>query len=152
MQISKHTTPRARGEVPASEIIPPQQQAAFLALLQGGDAPAADERRADQHRPTAGREEAARFIMPTPMRPLPTAEQLCLRLTNGALAGMLIEARLQGGVLTLRLRMSEAQRGDRNSTWQAEMKRELASHPELPIHLEFVDDHAPTDQTDTARS
>ncbi|MCO2278095.1 hypothetical protein FA378_26720 [Pseudomonas aeruginosa] len=151
MQISKQTPPRTRGDVPAGEIIPPEQQAAFLALLRSSDAPATDEHRADSPWPRAGREEAARLTLPTPMRPLATAEQLCVRLTSGAFAGMLIEAYLQGGVLTLRLRMSETQRGERSSNWQAEMKRKLASHPELSFHLEFVDDQAPTDQTDAAR-
>lgn len=145
MQISKNTTQRVPGERPMAELICAGHQASFLTLLNNGNSRIADAPHTLHPPPVSRREEITHLHELIPARNLQTLEQLHVRLTNGALAGMLIEAHQQAGKLTMRLRLSGIQRSDRYGDWLAELKRELAAHFEPLIHLEFFDSDAPTD-------
>ena len=127
------------------EFISAGQQTSFLTLLNNGTSRVADELYTSQTKPVGRREEITHLYELMLPRTLQPPEQLSVRLTNGALAGMLIEIHRQAGTLTLRLRLSGTQRSGRCGDWQAELKLELAAHFELPIHLEFFDCDAPTD-------
>lgn len=145
MQISKNSKSRVPGDTPTAELICAGQQASFLTLLNNRNSRIEDAPHTLQTHPVSRREEITHLLELIPTRNLQTLEQLHVRLTNGALAGMLIEVHQQAGKLTMRLCLSGIQRSDRYDDWLAELKRELAAHFEPTIHLEFFDSDAPTE-------
>lgn len=142
MQISNNTKPRTLDETPVSELVGAAQQASFLALL--GTA-AAEDQPHTPHLPTPRYGEAtAHLPAPRPTNNLAMADQLHLRLTNGALAGMVLEAHQQAGKLSLRVRLGSAQQSAHDGATLARFKHELAEHFGSPLYIEFLDHDAPT--------
>lgn len=142
MQIQKNTKPRTLEETSLSELVSAAQQASFLALM-GREAPAEDP-----HTPPSRPIRHPEAITPPP-HPRPTGnlampDQLHLRLTNGALAGMRLEAHQQAGKLSLRVRLSETRQSWHDDDQLARLKHELAEHFGSPLSIEFLDHDAPT--------
>lgn len=143
MQISNNNKPRTLDETPVSELVGAAQQASFLALL---GRTAAEEEPLTPHLRTSHHGEAtAHLPAPRQTNNLAMADQLHLRLTNGALAGMVLEAHQQAGKLSLRLRLSSAQQNAHDGATLARFKHELAEHFGSPLYVEFLDHDAPTD-------
>lgn len=144
MHISKPGKPREHNQTVHEEIVDSGQQACFLALLARNYPHLASPTCPPQSARLIYNAEPAPRLTPAPTRTEPTSLDVCLRLTNGPLAGLLIEARLQAGNLSLNLRLSGIPRSDGSGSRRAELKRELTASFEHPIHLEFPDCDAHT--------
>lgn len=143
MQIQKNHKPRTLEEMPLSELVSAAQQASFRALL----ARAAPTEASHTHTlaPIRHAEAIAPLPLPKPTDNRAMADQLHLRLTNGALAGMRLEAHQQAGKLSLRLRLSETRQNRPDDDRLARLKHELAEHFASSLPIEFLDHDAPTD-------
>lgn len=144
MQIPKDTRPLRLDETLAGEPVSAEQHAVFLALMDR-DA-SVDEPLTPRSRPVVSHGEAPAFLPPsTSTAPLATVDHLHLRLTNGALAGMLVEAHQHAGKLTLRLRLGSTGQIARDDERLAVLKHELARQFGSSLPIEFSDHDALTD-------
>lgn len=143
MQIPKNIKPRELEETLVDGLISVAQQLAFRTLLD--NTPALAPSNTPPSRPIPRRDAIAHLPEFRPLAPLTTVDQLHLRLTNGALAGMHLEAHQHAGKLRLRVRLGSAQQSALDDERLAEFKRRLSEHFGPPFQLEFFNHDAHID-------